>query len=277
VRRSAFKKGSTPRAVAMPSHSSHSSRPSTFRAPRWGAPVLPSSCCCWRSATSWGLALFSHHSASRILIMQPGCSTPPAVTQDDDRRPRGGEERAGSWPPPALIFKDVHHPCWGGGCAELVPASAWAAARSFPQCSGEKGVRRPWHCQLPRVWLPGLGGSGAASGAASYRWGGAWLLVRRTGVGRAMCGQATSRSFPRRRLHRGVTQHVVRREGGVRVLGQSRPRSCGENGSEDLPVRTGAAAVRRFGVGGQVAAVVGAEVVVAIGEASPCRSGCLRR
>jgi hypothetical protein len=42
-------------------------------------------------------------------------------------------------------------------------------------------------------------------------------------------------------------------------------------------VRIGATAVRRCGVGAQVAAVVGAEVVVAIGEASPCRSGCLRR
>jgi hypothetical protein len=31
------------------------------------------------------------------------------------------------------------------------------------------------------------------------------------------------------------------------------------------------------GVGGQVAAVVGAEMVVAIGEASSCRSGCLHR
>jgi hypothetical protein len=44
--------------------------------------------------------------------------------------------------------------------------------------------------------------------------------------------------------------------------------SLGEDGSEDLPVRFRAAAVRRCGVGGQVAAVVGAEVVVAIGEAS---------
>jgi hypothetical protein len=209
--------------------------------------------------------------------MQPGCSPPPAVTQDDDRRPRGGEERAGQWPPPALSFKDVHHPCWGGGCAELGPAAAWAAARSFPQCSGEKGVRRPWRYQLPRVWLPGLSGSGAASGAASYRWGGAWLPVRRTGVGCAVRGPATSRSFLRRWLHRGVAQHVVRREGGVRVLGQSRPRSFGEDGSEDLSVRAGVAAVRRCSVGGQVAAVVGAEVVVTIGEAFPCRSGCLRR
>jgi hypothetical protein len=84
----------------MPSHSSHSSCPSTFRAPRWGAPVLPSSCFCWRSATSWGLALFSHRSASRIFITQPDCSPPSTVTQDDDRRPRGGEERVGSWPLP---------------------------------------------------------------------------------------------------------------------------------------------------------------------------------
>jgi hypothetical protein len=44
--------------------------------------------------------------------------------------------------------------------------------------------------------------------------------------------------------------------------------SLGEDGSEDLPVRFGAAAIRLCGVGGQVAAVVGAEVVVAIGEAS---------
>jgi hypothetical protein len=66
------------------------------------------------------------------------------------------------------------------------------------------------------------------------------------------------------RLHRGVAQHVVRREGGTRVLGRSRSRSCGESGSEDLPVRFGAAAARWCGVG-QVAAVVGAEVVAARG------------
>jgi hypothetical protein len=67
------------------------------------------------------------------------------------------------------------------------------------------------------------------------------------------------------RLHQGVAQHVVHREGGTRVLGRSRSRSRGENGSEDLPVHFGAAAARWCGVGGQVAAVVGAEVV-ATGE-----------
>jgi hypothetical protein len=42
-------------------------------------------------------------------------------------------------------------------------------------------------------------------------------------------------------------------------------------------VRAGAAAIRRCSVGAQVAAVIGAEVVAAIGEASHCRGGCLRR
>jgi hypothetical protein len=65
------------------------------------------------------------------------------------------------------------------------------------------------------------------------------------------------------RLHRGVAQHVVRREGGTRVLGRSRSCSRGENRSEDLPVRFGAAAARWCDVGGQVAAVVGTEVVEA--------------
>jgi hypothetical protein len=44
-----------------------------------------------------------------------------------------GESKLGLGPPHALSFKDVHHLCWGGGCAESGPASAWAAARSFPQ------------------------------------------------------------------------------------------------------------------------------------------------
>jgi hypothetical protein len=41
-----------------------------------------------------------------------------------------------------------------------------------------------------------------------------------------------------------------------------------EDGSEDLLVRFGATAVRWCGVDGQVAAVIGAEVMVAIGEAT---------
>jgi hypothetical protein len=100
VGRAAFKKGLIPRAVAMPSHSPHASRPSTFRAPGWGAPTLPSSCCCWRSATSQRLAPFSHRSASRIFIRQPGCIPSLMITQDGDHQFDGGEKQAGLRPLP---------------------------------------------------------------------------------------------------------------------------------------------------------------------------------
>jgi hypothetical protein len=33
---------------------------------------------------------------------------------------------------PSLSFKDVHHQCWGGECAELGSVSTRTAARSFP-------------------------------------------------------------------------------------------------------------------------------------------------
>jgi hypothetical protein len=65
------------------------------------------------------------------------------------------------------------------------------------------------------------------------------------------------------RLHRRVSQHFVRREGGTCVLGRSRSHFRGEDGSEDLPVRFGVAGARWCGVGGQVDAAVGAEVVAA--------------
>jgi hypothetical protein len=76
-----------------------------------GLSILSSSCCCWRSTTLWRLALFSHRSASRIFIMQPGYSPLLVVVQEDDHQPRGGEKQAGLQPPPTHSFKDVHHPC----------------------------------------------------------------------------------------------------------------------------------------------------------------------
>jgi hypothetical protein len=100
VGRAAFKKGSIPRAVAMSSHSPHASRPSSFRAPGWEAPALPSSCCRWRSTTSRGLAPFSHRSASRIFIRQPGCIASPMVIQNDDHQFNGREKQAGLRPLP---------------------------------------------------------------------------------------------------------------------------------------------------------------------------------
>jgi hypothetical protein len=45
------------------------------------------------------------------------------------------------------------------------------------------------------------------------------LSVLHPGGGRVARGPATSRSSLHRQLHRGVAQHVVRCEGGTRVLG----------------------------------------------------------
>jgi hypothetical protein len=254
VGRAAFKKGSIPWAVDMHPHSPHALRPSTFRAPGWGAPALPSSCCCWRSATSWGLVLLNHRSASRIFITQPGCSPSPMVIRRDDHQPCGGEEQAGLRPLPRPQLQGCSSSVLGRGRTKLGPASTWTGDPLLPPAFKGEGHppalrrRRPPttrgkanYCCLDRVQLS----------------------VLHPGDGRAARGPAMSRSSLRCRLHWEVAQHVVHREGGTRVLGRSRSCSCGENGSEDLPVRFGAAVARWCGVGGQVAAVVGANVVVA--------------
>jgi hypothetical protein len=69
-------------------------------------------------ATSWEWVPFSHRSASRIFISQPGCTprrrSPKMVTTS----PWVGRSKPGCDLGPTLSFKDVHHPCWGGGRAE---------------------------------------------------------------------------------------------------------------------------------------------------------------
>jgi hypothetical protein len=107
--------------AAMPSHSPHASRPSTFRAPGWGAPASLSSCCRWRSATSRKLVPFSHRSASRIFIRQPGCIPSPMVTQDGDHQFDGGEKQAGLRPLPRPQLQ-------GSSSSSLGRRSSWAGA-----------------------------------------------------------------------------------------------------------------------------------------------------
>jgi hypothetical protein len=118
VGRVAFKKGWTPWVVATPSHPLHALRPSSFRAPGWGAPALVSSCCCWRSATSRRLAPFSRRSASRIFIRQPGCIPSPMVTQDGDHQFDGGEKQVGLRPLPHPQLQGSSSSLLGGGRAE---------------------------------------------------------------------------------------------------------------------------------------------------------------
>ena len=113
---------------------------STFRAPRWGTPaILPPFR--WRNTTSGKLVPFSHRSASRIFIMQPGCTPPPAVTQDSDLQFDGGEKQAGLRPLPlpqlqgfssSVLGRGVRRvgvgPCAGGG--PLLPSVIRGEGRS---------------------------------------------------------------------------------------------------------------------------------------------------
>jgi hypothetical protein len=188
--------------AATPSHSPHASRPFAFRATGWGAPALLSSCCCWRSATSSKLAPFSHRSASRIFIRQPGCIPSPMVTRDCDHQFDGGEKQAGLRPPP--------RPQLQGSSSSLLGRRA----------------RRAGAC-LRVGWRPA---------SSSGFWGGNHPPALRRKRPPAMPRKANYCCLARvqhsvlypgdgGQPHRGVSQHVVRREGGTRVLRWSHSRS----------------------------------------------------
>jgi hypothetical protein len=102
--------------------------------------TLSFSCCCWRGATSWGLALFYHRSASRIFIMQPDCSIPPVVIYKDDHQPRGGEKRAGLQPPPYPQLQGCSSSSlgWKASRVGALP-SAWAGDPLLPPAFGGEG------------------------------------------------------------------------------------------------------------------------------------------
>jgi hypothetical protein len=197
----------------MPSHSPHALRPSAFRAPGWGAPALPSSC--WgRSATSWRLAPFCHRSTSRIFIRQPCCIPSPMVTQDGDHQFNGGEKQAGLRPLPRPQLQGSSSSLLGrrarrvGACLRV----GWRLASS----SGIWG------------WKPS---SSSAEEASSSHAGEGELLLAQPGCSIPSSVRATVASRTR-----GVSQHVVCREGSTRVLGRSHSRFRGEDESEDLPV-----------------------------------------
>jgi hypothetical protein len=100
---------------------------STFQAPGWGMPAVLSPCH-RRNATPWELVPFNHRSTSRIFITQPGCTPPPAVTQDSDLQFDGGGKQTGPRPLPLpqpqgfsspglgrRVCRDGVGPCVGGG------------------------------------------------------------------------------------------------------------------------------------------------------------------
>jgi hypothetical protein len=155
--------------ATMSSHSLHASRPSTFRAPRWGAPAVLPSCRRWKNATSRKLVPFSHRSGSRIFIRQPDCIPSPVVAQDGDHQLDGREKRAGLRPLPLPQLQGCSSSVLGRRVRRVGACFRAGSGPLLPSVIGGKGVRRPWRGQLPRVWLVGLSGFGAASGAASHR------------------------------------------------------------------------------------------------------------
>jgi hypothetical protein len=206
-----------------------------------------------------GLAPFSHRSASRIFTRQPGCIPSPMVTQDGDHQFDGGEKQAGMRPLPRPQLQGSSSSLLGrragqiGACLCMGqrPASSSAIGGEGHSPSGELAAAACLAPRSERLWccfrchLPPLGQSMAARPPHGCR-------LCRVWAGHVQALPVSS-----------AAQHVVCREGGTRVLGWPRSRSRGENGSEDLSVRFGAAAACWCSVGGQVAAVAGAEVVEA--------------
>jgi hypothetical protein len=202
---------------------------------------------CFRLAAVGGAQLRGGWHLSAIVRLQGFSSGSPAASPHQwspktvTTSSMVGRSKPGCGLCPALSFKDLHHPCWGGGQAEpeLYLPRGLASRFSLRHlgvetilqlCEG--GVLQP--CQGRRT--------AAAQPGCSIP-----SFVRATVASR------TGR----------VSQHVVCREGGARVLGWSHSHFRGEDGSEDLPVRFGAADACWCGVGGQVDAAVGAEVVAA--------------
>jgi hypothetical protein len=138
VGRAAFKRRVTPlegdRVFALP----YASCLSTFQAPGWGIPVVFPPCH-WTNATPWELVPFSHRSTSRIFIMQPGCTPPPAVTQDGDLQFDGGGKRAGLRPLPLPQPQGFSSPGLGRGVCRVGVGPYAGGGPLLPSVIGGEG------------------------------------------------------------------------------------------------------------------------------------------
>jgi hypothetical protein len=153
--------------------------------------------------------------------------------------------------PPALSFKDVHHPRWGGRRAKLGPCLPHGLVTHFflPHLE-EKDVHQP--CGGGELWLRGAGRLQAPSAATCLApWLGwiwcrfqrcllppsrVWTSIHRTGDGRAVRRSAAPVAPPARpamllRRRRGVVQDVIHRGGGGHILGWSCPHPCRRTGA----------------------------------------------
>jgi hypothetical protein len=123
---------------------------SIFQAPGWGvsAAFLPPR---WRNATPWELVPLSHRSASRIFIMQPGCSPPPAVTRDGDLRLDGGGKRAGLRPLPLPQPQGFSSPGLGREVRRVEVGPRVGGGPLLHSVMGGRSGCCPWRWQLQRV------------------------------------------------------------------------------------------------------------------------------
>jgi hypothetical protein len=174
-----------------------------------------------------------------------------------------GRSKPGCGLCPALNFKDLHHPCWGGGRAEpelylphgfvghlLLQHSGEKALTGLAEGAnfdnaGPSGRKRR---QLQHAWFAGSAGSSTASSASSHRWAKCGYLPA---IQAAVALRAPG-DRPRRRALLGwrscswAVLPLLRHDAFARRSVLARPGGP-EWGS----------------VGGQMAAVVGAEVVAA--------------
>jgi hypothetical protein len=209
--------------------------------------------------------------------MQPGCSPSPMVIQDDDHQLRGGEKKVGLRPPSCPQLQGCSSSSlWRRASRARVLPPAWADKPLLPSAFRGEGAYRP--CGGGELRQRGTGRPQALSATArlarwlSWLWRGLRRCLLPLGPGVAVRPPHGRLS---RRAHRGIVQDVVRCAGSVHVFGLSCPHSdttpprggrhlpVWEDVSGDLSVQARATVVHRCGVGGQVAAVVGAEVVAA--------------
>jgi hypothetical protein len=98
--------------------------------------------CCFRLAVVGGTQLRGSWYLSAIARLQgfslgsPAASphrwSPKTVTTSS----MVGRSKPGCGLCPALSFKDLHHPCWGGGRGEPGPAFVWVGVLLLPPASG---------------------------------------------------------------------------------------------------------------------------------------------
>jgi hypothetical protein len=174
-----------------------------------------------------------------------------------------GRSKPGCGLCPALSFKDLHHPCWGGGRAEpelylphgfvghlLLQHSGERALTGLAEGAdfdnaGPSGRKRR---QLQHAWFAGSAGSGMASGATSHRWAECGYLpaIRAAVALRAPGDRLRRRVLLGRRSCSWAVLPLLRHDAFARRSVLARPGGL-EWGS----------------AGGQAAAVVGVEVVAA--------------